>query len=320
MNRKYRTLVITLALLLCAVPTFTLSHIASAWPSITLTTYNPNPPTSTVKLAFIHHSVGDDWLNADMGNLGNQLGANNYYVSDTYYDWGPDEIGSYTDIGNWWDWFHGPNSTTYTQAVYNTTNRHADYTRPMADPGGENQIIMFKSCYPNSHLGGNAGDPPTTGPNPLRGEDWSSEHHTVGNAKGIYNDILEYFATRQDKLFVVITAPPLMANETDATHATNARAFNTWLVYDWLDDYPYNNVAVFDFYNVLTSNGGNWTRATTTATGMAPSSTSPTREATPPPTPTAAATVIHRQPAARRPPASSSLCSTSSTIAGWRAR
>jgi len=27
-------------------------------------------------------------------------------------------------------------------------------------------------------------------------------------------------------------------------------------VSDWLDGYPYNNVAVFDFYNVLTSNGG----------------------------------------------------------------
>jgi len=219
---------------------------------------NPNPPTSTVKLVFIHHSVGDSWLDTGSGNLGNQLGDNNYYVSDTYYYWGPDDIGSDTDIGQWWDWFRGPNRDTYTQAVYNTTNRHAIYTRPMADPGGENQIIMFKSCYPNSHLGGNPDDPPPTGPNPLRGEDYTSEHHTVGNAKGIYNDILEYFETRQDKLFVVITAPPLVAGDTDAAHAANARAFNTWLVEDWLDGYSHNNVAVFDFYNVLTSNGGNW--------------------------------------------------------------
>ena len=219
---------------------------------------NPNPPTSTVKLVFIHHSVGDSWLDTDSGNLGNQLGASNYHVSDTYYDWGPDDIGSYTDIGNWWDWFRGPNRDTYTQAVSNTTNRHAIYTRPMADPGGENQIIMFKSCYPNSHLGGNPDGPPPTGPNPLRGEDYTSEHHAVGNAKGIYNDILEYFETRQDKLFVVITAPLLVAGDTDAAHAANARAFNTWLVEDWLDGYFHNNVAVFDFYNVLTSNGGNW--------------------------------------------------------------
>ena len=241
-----------------AVPISILSHTAPALRSIAPTTGNPNPPASPVKLIFIHHSCGDSWLDTDEGNLGSQLGAKNYYVSDTYYDWGPDDVGSYTDIGQWWDWFRGPNSPTYTQAVYDTTNRHANYTRPMADPGGENEIIMFKSCYPNSHLGGNPGDPPPAGPNPLRGEDCSSEYHTVGNAKGIYNDILEYFCTRQDKLFVVITAPPLVENDTDSTHAANARAFNTWLVNDWLDGYAHNNVAVFDFYNVLTSNGGNW--------------------------------------------------------------
>jgi len=123
----------------------------------------------------------------------------------------------------------------------------------MANPGGENEIIMFKSCYPNSYLKGNPNDPPTTGDNPLRGKPAGSWTHTVGNAKGIYNDILEYLRTRQDKLFVVITAPPVL----DATYAANARAFNNWLVNDWLDGYPYHNVAVFDFYDVLTTNGGN---------------------------------------------------------------
>ena len=216
---------------------------------------NPSPPSQTVKLVFIHHSCGNNWLSAGDGNLGDQLGANNYYVSDTYYGWGPDGIGDNTDIGHWWTWFRGPNSATYTQAVYDTTNRHASYTRPMADPGGENKIIMFKSCYPNSNLRGDpAESPPAISNNPLRGQDCGSSYHTVANAKGIYIDLLQYFATRQDKLFVVITAPPVQ----DATWAANARAFNTWLVEDWLDGYPYNNVAVFDFYNVLTSNGGNW--------------------------------------------------------------
>ncbi len=47
-----------------------------------------------------------------------------------------------------------------------------------------------------------------------------------------------------------------MQRETDGAHAANARAFNNWLVNDWLAAYPHHNVAVFDFYNVLTSNGG----------------------------------------------------------------
>ena len=82
--------------------------------------------------------------------------------------------------------------------------------------------------------------------------DSSSEYHTVANAKGIYLDLLDYFRTRQDKLFIVITAPPV----SDPSYADNARAFNNWLVDTWLTGYPYNNVFVFDFYNVLTTNGG----------------------------------------------------------------
>ena len=98
---------------------------------------------------------------------------------------------------------------------------------------------MFKSCFPNSMLEGQPGDPPAAG-----------DGLTVSNAKYIYNDLLNYFRTRPDKLFVVITAPPVQ----DSSYADNARAFNLWLMQDWLNEasYPYNNVVVFDFYNVLT--------------------------------------------------------------------
>ena len=40
------------------------------------------------------------------------------------------------------------------------------------------------------------------------------------------------------------------------TWSSNARVFNDWLVNDWLSGYPYANVAVFDFFNLLTTNGG----------------------------------------------------------------
>jgi hypothetical protein len=217
---------------------------------------NPSPPSTPVKLIFIHHSSGENWLADDNGGLGIALRDNRYFVSDTNYGWGPDGIGDRTDIGNWWDWFQGPSRDTYLGALYAESDQHSSYSRLSTDPGGSNSIIMFKSCYPNSYLGGNPTDPPTTGDNPLRGEPYYSEYMTVGNAKGIYQDLLAYFATRRDKLFIVITAPPQVSNETDAAHAANARAFNNWLVNNWLATYPYKNVAVFDFYNVLTSNGG----------------------------------------------------------------
>jgi hypothetical protein len=217
---------------------------------------NLQPPTQTVKLVFIHHSTGEALLENRTGALGAALANNNYFVSDTNYDWGPDGIGSLTDIGHWYDWFLGPSRDVYLDALYENSAQYAFYTRLENDPGGENQIVMFKSCFPNAYLGGNPDDPPTVGENPLRGNDAWSEYMTVANAKGIYTDLLSYFATRQDKLFIAFTPPALVTAATDNEHATNARAFSNWMVHDWLRGYPYNNVAVFDFFNVLTSSAG----------------------------------------------------------------
>jgi hypothetical protein len=213
---------------------------------------NTGAPGETVKLVFIHHSTGQNWLEDWHGQLGQGLMNSNYFVSDTNYGWGPDSVGDLTDIGHWWIWFRSENRDAYLGALFANSEQNSEYSRLGDDPGGENQIIMFKSCFPNSHLGGSPDQGPIGGDNPLRWEDAWSEHMTVGNAKGIYNDILAYFAGRQDKLFVVITAPPLSGAETDGSHAANARAFNNWLFNDWLRDYPHRNVAVFDFYNVLT--------------------------------------------------------------------
>jgi hypothetical protein len=197
------------------------------------------PPESPVKLIFIHHSTGENWLADGYGNLGRRLAANNYFVSDTNYGWGPNSIGDRTDIINWREWFRSNRTPRYMEALLNESEQHSAYTRLSDDPGDENQIVMFKSCFPNSALAGSPNDPPD-----------STEDFTVGHAKFVYNDLLEYFRTRPDKLFIVITAPPLQ----DSTYADNARAFNNWLVYDWLteNNYALGNVAVFDFYNVLT--------------------------------------------------------------------
>jgi hypothetical protein len=218
-----------------------------------------SPPTQPVKLIFLHHSSGENWLSDNNGGLGVALRDNNYFVSDTNYGWGPvaregsKPIGTYTDIGDWWTWFNGPKSAEIMNAVYAESGQHASYSRLKTDPGGKNQIVMFKSCYPNSNLRGNADDPvPPIDTNPLKGVDSGSKYHTVANAKGIYIDLLPYFQQHPDTLFVVVTAPPLSS----AKYSANARAFNQWLVNDWLKDYPHKNVAVFDFYNVLTTNGG----------------------------------------------------------------
>jgi hypothetical protein len=224
----FRTLLLTLFLLI-SPPIFTAS---AQFPL-------PNPPDEPVKLIFIHHSTGQAWLEDGNGNLGWTLAENNYFVSDSNYGWGPDSIGDRTDIPDWPEWFTGPNSDRYLSALYNESDQNSEYTRLFPDPGGENQIILFKSCFPNSNLEGSPTDAPS-----------AQSAYSVGHAKYVYNQLLQTFQSRPDKLFIVITAPPVQ----EKTYGTNARAFNQWLVNDWLNenDYPYQNVAVFDFYNILT--------------------------------------------------------------------
>ncbi len=201
--------------------------------------FDPSAPDEIVKLVFIHHSCGENWLTDDYGNLGRVLGENNYYVSDTNYGWGPDYIGDRTDIPDWMEWFRSGQTGTATQALFKHNGQMSGYARTLADPGGENAIIMFKSCFPNSELSGSPNDPPGT-----------YADLSVGGAKYVYNELLKYFVTKPDKLFIVVTAPPV----SNRANAKNARAFNNWLVEDWLEENTYTlpNVAVFDFYNVLT--------------------------------------------------------------------
>jgi len=221
-------------------------------------------PSSPVKLVFIHHSTGEQWLADGRGGLGKALRDDRYFVSDTNYGWGSggwpadlplsrgEPIGSTTDVGDLWTWFRGPDAAAYMAALTSWSGQACSYSR-RADPGGPNEIVMFKSCFPNSDLrGSSSAAPPAIGSNPLRGKACGGSEHTVANAKGIYLDLLEYFGAHQEQLFVVIVAPPMRHLGTPS----NARAFADWLVDDWLDGYAHDNVFVFDYYNVLTSNGG----------------------------------------------------------------
>jgi hypothetical protein len=216
------------------------SYCAPVWAA-------PASPASPVRLIFVHHSTGGMWLADSYGGLGLALRNSNYYVSATNYGWGPDAIGDRTDIPDWPEWFTGPNSATIMSALFAETGQnlggYGAWSRLSTVPAGTNDIIMFKSCYPNSALSGN--------PTDVAALSLSSEL-SVANAKAVYANLLNYFQTRQDKLFVVITAPPLMSSSTSVEEAANARAFNNWLVHNWLASYSYNNVVVFDYYNVLT--------------------------------------------------------------------
>jgi hypothetical protein len=233
--------------------TVTVLAVVGARPLPAAAVLNADPPAAPVKLIFIHHSTGQAWLEDGHGGLGLALRDNNYFVSDTNYGWGPDSIGDSTDIGHWWTWFRSSSSTTYLSALYAENDTHSSYSRLAGDPGGPNQIVLFKSCFPNSQLSGPTSPIPAIADDPMKGQSCGGDSCTVANAKGIYVDLLEYFGAHPEKLFVAVVAPPVASPDTPG-----GRALANWLVDHWLQDagYTAGNVFVFDFYNVLSSKTG----------------------------------------------------------------
>lgn len=192
--------------------------------------------TSSRKIMFIHHSSGYNWLVTGNGNLGAALNAKGYYVTDSDYGWDADPsdgviTGDYTDTKDWPNWFND----AIMPSAYANNHLSPAYANTIANPGGENEIIMFKSCFPMSEVDVDAPPDYTRG---------------IDDEKAIYNSLKPYFAEHQDKLFILVTPP----GETTVNSYVLTKQLCDWLVdanAGWLSDYPGKNVYVFDLYAVL---------------------------------------------------------------------
>jgi hypothetical protein len=180
-------------------------------------------------LLFIHHSVGDNWLSH---SLRNALLAKTYvdevneitYGTDFPPDTGrPDSLaptpGDLTDMHHWIRWF----------------NDYIGRLRTHGSADGENRIVLFKSCFPNSNIeddGDEPGDPFI---------DWRAlvnyravyRHpegpgNTYNDGGRTYRALEDVFAANPNRLFIAVTAPPLhYAPVDDTTNANAARAPST---------------------------------------------------------------------------------------------
>ena len=173
---------------------------------------------SIANLIFIHHSCGENWLN---DGLCRTLNDNGYHVADISYGWR--EYGDHTDTVDWPMWF--------TDEVMPLVYQEQDaMTAPnsIAPAEGDNRIVMFKSCFPNSDAG-----------------------ESMEDEIAVYNSLLPYFSEHPDILFFLVTPPPMIA----ISHPAVTRALCNWLCdreSGWLSWLTTGNVFVFDFYNVLT--------------------------------------------------------------------
>jgi hypothetical protein len=226
-----------------------------------------HPPALPLRLVFIHHSCGGQWLaepgpeqgenciyrtHPNGGGLRALLEKNSYVVHEASYG---SRIGQDTDVFHWLPKFRGRMEEIL--ACENQDSKLNGCSR--------NNIVVFKSCFPNNAFK-SAGTPPG---------DPRGPELTVWNAKAAYHALLEEFRKYPKILFVCVTAPPLALNSSPqpawkqlvkqilgrnhpfAASAPLAREFNRWLSADggWLQNYPAANAAVFDYYDILTGHG-----------------------------------------------------------------
>jgi hypothetical protein len=237
---------------------------------IDLSQYKDTKPARTMKLLFIHHSTGGQWL-ADKGDLKDiipdtslhyihpnggglraLLAANNYQVHEAAYK---SDIGEKTDVCDWNAKFRDKMAAILKLDMQDT---------PYKNAADKNDIVMIKSCFPNSDIASDGKEP----------GDPDSCEKTTANFKAAYNKLLGYFRANPNTLFVVVTAPPLAKNVPSRTKeflknligsessvkavSERARRFNNWLKDSengWLAGYEGKNIVVFDYYDILTRRG-----------------------------------------------------------------
>jgi hypothetical protein len=227
-------------------------------------------PDHAMNLLFIHHSIGGQWLadpgmeqgtnaiyvtHPNGGGLRGRLERQGYVVHEASYG---SVVGERTDL---FDWL--PKFVEHMPQVL-ACSRQDETLAPPA----RNQIIVFKSCFPNNMFAG-AGQ----APGDPRGGDL-----TLAYAQATYRALLPEFEKFPEVLFVCLTTPPLapridseplwkavakkLAGKVDRKtkllgSAALARQFANWLKSDdgWLKGYPQRNVIVFDYYDILTGAG-----------------------------------------------------------------
>lgn len=166
-------------------------------------------------LVFLHHSVGQNWV--DDGGISQALAAENIDFYDITY--GDGWIGDNTEPWDWPETF-----TTYYNDVLG-------WDLPAGD---SHDIVMIKSCYPNSAL-------------------WSPDD--IATTQGYYNSLLDAFEDHPETGFLVMTSPPY-ADSGEVTDGDMAlgRQLAYWLTEEWAQGVA--NVRVVDLAGYLNDDFG----------------------------------------------------------------
>jgi hypothetical protein len=183
------------------------------------------------RMVFFHHSVGKGLLY--QGGLSDSLSQLGILVKGATYG---DQVGQQTDMADWAPKFQNDMSRILTFKGHPDIYYKNDTT---------NDIVMFKSCFPNSYVESDGSAPG----NP------TSRERTLANYKAVFESLGKEMRKYPNKLFVYLTYPPLVPPATTPEIAARARQFNRWLIGEYLPAYQketkLENFVIFDLFDVL---------------------------------------------------------------------
>lgn len=181
------------------------------------------------RLVFLHHSVGSGILHR--GGLRDSLLSLGILARGATYG---DDIGEHTDIGDWFPKFRDQ----MKEILQFKTHPNKYYAG-----SEENDVVMFKSCFPNSDINAD-GD----------------SGNTLPSYRDVFNNFQGELAANPTKLFVYLTSPPLHPDQTTLENASRAREFNTWILTEFVPRYRQetglDNFIAFDLFDVLADEAG----------------------------------------------------------------
>ena len=176
-------------------------------------------------IIFLHHSVGNHLI--ENGNVRELLSEQGYDFWDHNYNW----IGLRDPQGSFRDYsYNVPLNNTDTDGLWNIFQQNK-YTQPLNTLSGllQHEVIIIKSCFPNNNI---------------------ESQVDLQLRQEMYREIRDVMLAHDDKLFILLTSPPLNPIETDLQTAGRARQLSDWLASEAFLSTS-ENVFVFDYFSLL---------------------------------------------------------------------
>ena len=176
-------------------------------------------------LIFLHHSVGHNLI--EDGGVRAAFTTAGYDFWDHGYNWHElrDPAGKQRGYS-----YNIPDDNTNPSGFARIFAQKL-HTLPLNAFSGllQHEVIAFKSCFPVSNITSDA---------------------QLAQYKNDYREVRNVLDEHHDKLFIIVTPPPLNPAGTNAAAAARARAFAEWLQSaEYLSGHP--NLATFDLFGYL---------------------------------------------------------------------